>query len=224
MEQASFAARLDHTSLGTETTLSDVKEALDTAVHHDMNACVPPCYVAEALEYAPETTITTVCGFPQGQNEPEAKEFEAECAWKSGVDELEVVINIGEFHAGNGDAVSDELDRVIGAVPIPVTITIEAPLLSVGELRTAGELAADAGAAALNTATGFLSGGATVEDVEIMSEYLPVKATGGIETFEDAVTMLEAGATRIGTPAGQTIIEGFDAGTAGSSSLGSGGE
>ncbi len=219
MEQASFAARLDHTILGPETMFSDVKEALDTATHHDMNACVPPCYVAKATEYAPETAITTVCGLSQGQNEPMTKEFEAERAWKNGANELEVVVNIGELHAGNDDAVSDELDRVIGAVPIPVTIIVEAPLLSVGELRTAGELAADTGATALNTSTGFSSGGATVEDVEIMAEYLPVKATGGVETFDDALTMLEAGADRIGTPTGGGIIEGFDVEAAGALSL-----
>jgi deoxyribose-phosphate aldolase len=212
MDRAEFAARIDHTVLGPETTWSDVEGALDAAAEHGMNACIPPCYVAEAAEYAPDVTIVTVCGFPHGQEAPGAKEDEAERAWKDGADEIDVVLNVGRLHDADGDAIADELERVVAAVPLPVKVIVEAPLLGVGELRTACELAEDAGAAFVKTATGFSEGGATVEDVEIMAEYLPVKASGGIGSFEEAVEMLDSGAERIGASSGVEIVEGYDAG------------
>ncbi|WP_336135513.1 deoxyribose-phosphate aldolase [Natronomonas amylolytica] len=212
MDRTEFAARIDHTVLGPETTWQDVETVLDAAAEHGMNACIPPCYVAEAAEYAPEVTLVTVCGFPHGQEAPEAKESEAEHAWEDGADEIDVVLNVGRLHDGNGDAIADELERVVAAVPLPVKVIVEAPLLSVGELRTACELAEEAGAAFVKTATGFSEGGATVEDVEIMAEYLPVKASGGVGSFEEAVAMLGAGAERIGASSGVEIVEGYDAG------------
>lgn len=210
MDRAEFAARIDHTVLGPETTWSDVKAVLDAADEHGLNACIPPCYVAEAEEYAPEITLVTVCGFPHGQEADSTKEFEAERAWKDGADEIDVVINVGRLHAGETDAIAEEFEQVVAAVPLPVKVILEAPLLSEEELRTACAIAEDAGAAFVKTATGFSEGGATVEDVRIMAEYLPVKASGGIGSFQEAVDMLEAGAERIGASSGVEIVEGYD--------------
>ncbi len=210
MNRDEFAARIDHTVLGPETTVEDVEAALDAAERYGMAACVPPCHVAEAAERAPDVTLVTVCGFPHGNSTPETKEFEAERAWMDGADEVDVVLNVGRLRDGDDDAIAEELARVVAAVPIPVKVIVEAPLLSVGELRTACELAAEAGAAYVKTATGFSAGGAAVQDVEIMAEYLPVKASGGIGTFAEALEMLEAGAERIGASAGGVIVEGFD--------------
>jgi len=219
MDRDAFAARIDHTVLGPGTTPRDVESALDEAERHGMNACVPPCYVSHASEYAPGVTLVTVCGFPHGQAAPETKEFEAERAWVDGADGIDVVLNVGRLRDGDADAVVDELSRVVAAVPVPVKAIVEAPLLPVGELRTACELAEEAGVAFLKTSTGFSGGGATVADVEIMAEYLPVKASGGIGSFEAALAMLEAGADRIGASAGDAILEGFDAGAVAGSSF-----
>ena len=210
MDRAAFAARIDHTVLGPETTWSDVEAVLDAAADHGMNACIPPGYVAEAADYAPGVTLVTVCGFPHGQEALRAKEFEAERAWKDGADEVDVVANVGRLHAGEDDAVGGELEGVAAAVPVPVKVIVEAPLLAEDELRTACELAADAGADFVKTATGFSVGGATVDDVRVMAEYLPVKASGGVGSFEEAVAMLEAGAERIGASSGVAIVEGYD--------------
>jgi len=212
MDRAEFAARIDHTVLGPETTWRDVEAVLDAAADHGMNACIPPGYVAEADERAPDVTLVSVCGFPHGQEPPRTKEFEAERAWKDGADEIDVVVNVGRLHAGDTDRVTEELERVVATVPVPVKVIVEAPLLAEDELRTACELAADAGAEFVKTATGFSVGGATVDDVRVMSEYLPVKASGGVGDFEAAVAMLEAGAERIGASSGVAIVEGFDPG------------
>ena len=211
MDRAEFAARIDHTVLGPETTPDDVEAVLGAAAEHGMNACIPPCYVAEAVEAAPDVPVVTVCGFPHGQAAPGTKEDEAERAWSNGADEIDVVLNVGRLRSGETEAVREELERVVAAVPVPVKVIVEAPLLSTAELRIACELAVDADADYVKTATGFSEGGATVEDVEVMSDYLPVKASGGIESFEAAVEMLEAGADRIGASSGVEIVEGYDA-------------
>ena len=211
MDREAFAGRIDHTVLGPETTPGDVETVLDAAAAHGMNACIPPCYVAEAAKYAPSVTVITVCGFPHGQEAPGTKADEAERAWRDGADELDVVLNVGRLRADDHGAVREELERVVAAVPVPVKVIVEAPLLSEPELRTACELAADADADYVKTATGFSDGGATVADVEVMAESLPVKASGGIGSFEEAVEMLEAGADRIGASSGVVIVEGYDA-------------
>ena len=211
MDREAFTARIDHTVLGPETTWADVEAVLSAAAAYGMNATIPPCYVSEAAEYAPEVTVVTVCGFPHGQAAPATKAHGAERAARDGAEEIDVVGNIGRLRAGDADAVRADIEGVVAAVPVPVKVIVEAPLLSKSELRTACELASEADADFVKTATGFAGGGATVGDVEVMAEYLPVKASGGIGSFAEAVEMLEAGADRIGASSGVEIVEGFDA-------------
>ncbi|CDK40816.1 MULTISPECIES: deoxyribose-phosphate aldolase [unclassified Halorubrum] len=209
MNREEFAASIDHTVLGPETTWADTRTVLDEAADHGMNACIPPCYVAEAAAYenAPDT-IATVVGFPHGQHAPEVKRDEAVAAWEDGADEIDIVINVGRLKAGDDGAVADELSDVVAAVPVPVKVIIETALLDDGEKRRACEAAVAADAAMVKTSTGFADGGATVPDVELMSEYLPVKASGGVGSYEEAMAMLDAGAVRIGASSGVEIVEG----------------
>ncbi|WP_435092763.1 deoxyribose-phosphate aldolase [Halorubrum sp. N11] len=209
MDHNEFAASIDHTVLGPETTWGDVETVLDEAAAHGMNACIPPCYVPEAADYgnAPET-IATVVGFPHGQHAPEAKRDEAVDAWNDGADEIDMVINVGRLKAGETDAVVAEMSDVVAAVPIPVKVIIETALLSDDEKRRACEAAVDADADMVKTSTGFADGGATVPDVELMSEYLPVKASGGVGSYDDAMAMFDAGAARIGASSGVAIVAG----------------
>jgi deoxyribose-phosphate aldolase len=209
MDRADFAARIDHTVLGPETTLADARAVVAAAAEYGTNACVPPCYVAEVREDAPDVRLATVVGFPHGQHAPAAKREEAVVAWEDGADELDVVLNVGRVRAGEVDAVIDELAELVAAVPVPVKVIVEAPLLTDAEIRHAAEAAVEADADYLKTGTGF-SGPATVEDVALLAEYLPVKASGGIETTEAALAMLDAGATRIGASAGVPLVEGFE--------------
>ncbi len=199
--------RIDHTVLGPTTTDEDVLRVLDEAIEHGMNACIPPCYAELAASYAPETTIATVVGFPHGQHASSVKATEAELAWDAGVDEIDLVANAGRLQAGDEDAYRDDIAEVVAAVPIPVKVIVEAPLLTDEEIGRACALAAEADADFVKTATGFADGGATVADVERMSEYLPVKASGGIGSWEDAEAMFDAGAERIGASSGVTIVE-----------------
>jgi deoxyribose-phosphate aldolase len=97
----------------------------------------------------------------------------------------------------------------VAGVPIPVKVIIETALLTTDEKHRACQLARDADADFVKTSTGFADGGATVDDVELMSEYLPVKASGGVGSYEEAMAMLDAGAERIGASSGVDIVEGF---------------
>jgi deoxyribose-phosphate aldolase len=208
MDRDELASRIDHTVLGPETTWADTKAVLDEAAEHGMNACIPPCYVAEAADYAPDVTLATVIGFPHGQNAPAAKREEAVVADEDGADELDVVINVGRLRSLETDAVQEELAGVVAATPLPVKVIVETALLDHEEKHAACEAAEAAGADMVKTSTGFANGGAEVADVELMSEYLPVKASGGVGSYEEAVAMLEAGAERIGASSGVEILSG----------------
>ncbi|SMO63592.1 deoxyribose-phosphate aldolase [Halorubrum cibi] len=209
MNRKELAARIDHTVLGPTTTWKDVETVLEEAAEHGMNACIPPCYLTEATDHdADPDAVATVVGFPHGQSSMETKRDEAVNAWDDGADEIDLVINVGRLTAGEDDAVADELAEVVAAVPVPVKVIIETALLTDAEKRRACEVAVDADADMVKTSTGFADGGATVPDVELMSEYLPVKASGGVGSYEEAMAMFEAGAERIGASSGVAIVEG----------------
>jgi deoxyribose-phosphate aldolase len=200
-------ARIEHTVLGPTTTWTDVTAVLDTALREGMRACIPPCYVADAADYAPNVEVATVVGFPHGQHTTATKCQEAHEAWEDGADELDMVANVGRLVAGEDEAVVEDIAEVVAAVPVPVKVIVEAPLLDESQLRRACQAAADADASFVKTATGFSEGGATVADVEVMSEYLPVKASGGVGSWAEAKAMFDAGAERIGTSSGDVIVD-----------------
>jgi deoxyribose-phosphate aldolase len=213
MRRAQLAPLLDHTVLGPTTTPAAVDRAVTEAAAHGMNVCVPPCYVADVAGRADaaDCTVATVIGFPHGQDDPEIKREAGSVAWKAGADELDVVCNVGRLRAGETDAVAEELAAIVASVPIPVKVILETALLDAEGIERGCRAAVAADAAMVKTSTGFADAdpaGATVADVERMAAHLPVKASGGIGDYETAITMLEAGAERIGTSSGVAILEG----------------
>jgi deoxyribose-phosphate aldolase len=208
MDRAEFARHIDHTVLGPTTTPKDVERALDEAAEYGTNACIPPCFVEEASEYVPEVRLVTVVGFPHGQHATAVKRREAVDAWENGADEVDVVLNVGRLKAGEDHVVSEELAEVVAATPVPVKVIIETGLLTDPEKHRACKAAVEADAAFVKTCTGFTEGEATVADVELMAEYLPVKASGGVGSYEEAMELFEAGAERIGASSGAAIVEG----------------
>jgi len=156
--------------------------------------------------------VCTVVGFPLGANLREAKAAEAAAAVSLGADEIDMVMNIGWLKAGADEFVVSDISRVVQAVPgRPVKVIIEACLLTDDEKRRATGLVIDAGAAFVKTSTGFSTGGATEADVRLLAETaegrVEVKASGGIRDLATARLMLAAGATRLGTSSGVTIVE-----------------
>lgn len=215
------ASVVDHTLLKPEATPADatavVTEAVELGVY---SVCVSPTMVAVAKSSAPAGLhIASVVGFPSGKHLSAIKAAEAADAVATGADEIDMVIDVGAALAGEFDAVRADVAAVRAAVPdavLKVIVESSALLGLAGEdtLTSACLAAVDAGADFVKTSTGFHpSGGASVRAVELMAAAvgagIGVKASGGIRTAAGAVTMLNAGATRLGLSGTRAVLDGF---------------
>jgi deoxyribose-phosphate aldolase len=215
------AALVDHTLLKPEATEADVRalayEAEKLAVYA---VCVSPSMIP-VVRQGLSVAIATVVGFPSGKHLSAVKAHEAQLAVAAGAQEVDMVIDVGAALAGNFDAVRQDIAAVrdaIGGAAILKVIVESAALLSLGDEQTlvdACRAAADAGADFVKTSTGFHPcGGASVRAVQVMAATvaprLGVKASGGIRTAEDAVAMLNAGATRLGLSGTRAVLDGLD--------------
>jgi deoxyribose-phosphate aldolase len=215
---ASLASRIDHTLLKPDATPEQIAQLCFEARKHGFaSVCVNPAWVklcAQLLEGTP-VKVCTVIGFPLGASAPEVKVFECRNALAHGASEIDMVINIGALKARDLDLVARDIRGVVAAAhgrKAIVKVIIEAVLLTDEEKTIACLLAKEAGADFVKTSTGFAGGGATVHDVALMRRVvgpdMGVKAAGGVRTYEDAESMIQAGATRIGASAGVKIIQG----------------
>jgi len=216
-----LAAMIDHTLLKPTATTRDIRQLCIEAMAEGFAAvCVNPAHVAYAAKIlaGSRVAVCTVIGFPLGATTPSVKKKEAEEAVRNGAREVDMVINIGALKEGNYDLVVADIRGVVEAVTalLPgglVKVIIETGYLNHGEKITACRLVRQAGAHYVKTSTGFGPGGATVEDVKLLRENLPpemgVKASGGIRTTGQALALIEAGAARLGTSAGQALLAGL---------------
>lgn len=207
---------IDHTILKADTKLEDVKRICEEAIEYNfMSVCVNPTHVkfaAEMLKDA-ESKVCTVIGFPLGANTPEVKGFETKNAIENGADEIDMVINIGAAKDGNWELVEKDIKAVVEAANgTLVKVIIETCYLTDEEKVRACEISKAVGADFVKTSTGFGTGGATKEDIELMRKTvgpdLGVKASGGVRSVEDFKLMVAAGATRIGASSGVAIMQG----------------
>ena len=217
--RAQLAALVDHTLLKPEATDADVAALVAEAVELGVYAvCVSPSMVPAAVESA-GVRVAAVAGFPSGKHVSAVKAHEAAHAVASGASEIDMVIDVGAALAGALDAVRSDIEAVRVAVPEAVlkVIVESAALLSLADGRTLAAVcrsAEDAGADFVKTSTGFHpAGGASVRAVALMAEAvggrLGVKASGGIRTADDAVAMLDAGATRLGLSGTRAVLDGL---------------
>lgn len=202
---------IDHTILKPEATEAAVQKIIDEAKEYNFfSVCINPCWVAFASEQLADTDVAvcTVIGFPLGANTPEVKAYEAADAIKNGANEVDMVINIGALKSQQYDQVRQDIQGVVDAAKgkALVKVIIETALLTDEEKVKACELAKEAGADFVKTSTGFSTGGAKVADIRLMRETvgpdMGVKASGGVHNAEEALAMIEAGATRIGASTG----------------------
>ena len=220
MEERNIAKYIDHTLLKANATEAQIRRLCEEASeYHFASVCVNTCYVTLAAELLKGSGVKTCCvvGFPLGAMSTAAKAFEAADAVKNGAEEVDMVINIGAVKFGDWDYVAKDIEEVVKAShdKALVKVIIETCLLTDDEKVLACRTAKEAGADFVKTSTGFSIGGATVEDIRLMRETvgaeMGVKASGGIKTYEDAIAMIEAGATRIGASSGIAIVEGAQA-------------
>jgi deoxyribose-phosphate aldolase len=206
---------IDHTLLRPEATEAEIERLCREAREHRFaSVCVNPCHTALVSERLKETSVKTcvVIGFPLGANATETKVFEANKALQDGAEELDMVINLGALRSGRLDMVQEDISAVaVAAKGALLKVIIECSLLTESEKETVSRIAVSAGAHFVKTSTGFSTGGATVEDVKLIRQVvgpsIGVKASGGIRDYQTAVAMIEAGASRLGTSAGVTIVE-----------------
>ncbi|MFB6146781.1 MAG: deoxyribose-phosphate aldolase [Halobacteriaceae archaeon] len=205
-ETADFATLVDHTVLGPTVGPDAVERAVSAAREWGTHLCVPPWAVSRVADRLPDAAVLTVIDFPHGQGSTAGRRRAVAAAAEAGADEVDVPLNLGRFQDGDRAAVRDDIAAVADAASVPVTVIVHAPRLDPSALRAACDLADDAGAAFVKTATGFGPGGATAAAVEVMAESLPVKASGGVDDLDDAAALLAAGADRIGASAGAALV------------------
>ena len=213
-----LARMIDHTLLKPDATAADIERLCAEARRHGFfSVCVNPAHVArcKALLQGSPVTLCTVAGFPLGAQLPDINAIEARHAISDGADEVDMVINIGALKDSDDSLVLRDIQGVVDACREGGSLSkviLETALLTDEEKVRACELSMRAGADYVKTSTGFAGGGATAADVALMSRTvaprrLGVKASGGIRTYDDALKMIAAGATRIGASASVAIIE-----------------
>lgn len=204
---------IDHTKLGANVTKAQIDQLISEAKTYDFKSvCVNPIFVKYAKEALKDTDVLvcTVIGFPHGTHTTTVKIFETQDALNNGADEIDMVINI--FDLKNEPLkVYEEIKALKDVCGQKVLkVIIETCYLTPEEIVKASELVVKAGADFVKTSTGFGTGGATIENVKLMKETVSnkaeVKASGGVRTYEQAMAMIDAGATRIGTSNGIDII------------------
>jgi deoxyribose-phosphate aldolase len=218
---AELAKYIDHTMLRPEAAGSVFDKLCREAVQYGFySVCVNSCrvaYVARKLQGS-GVRVCSVVGFPLGAMTSRSKAFETREAISEGAAEVDMVINVGLLKSGDYAAVEEDIRAVRRATRgnTVLKVIIETILLGPDEKVMACQLAKKAGADFVKTSTGFLGGGATVEDIALMrgvvGKDVGVKASGGVRTCANALSMIAAGANRLGTSSSVAIVTGKDGG------------
>lgn len=206
---------IDHTLLKAFATSDEIRKLCEEAKKYNFKSvCVNPVHVSLAKECleGSDVLVCTVIGFPLGANTKEIKAFETIDAIKNGVDEIDMVINIGKAKEHDYTYIEDEIKMVVAASTGKTTkVIIETCYLNDEEKMNCCLAAKKAKATFVKTSTGFGTGGATANDIRLMRETvgpdMGVKASGGIRNLDDLELMVENGATRIGASSGVAIME-----------------
>lgn len=211
-----IAKFIDHTLLKPEATEQQVIKICEEARQYSFaSVCVNPCYTKLVASKLKGSSVKTcvVIGFPLGANTSKVKAFEAKEAVANGAEEVDMVINVGEMKAGNYLYVEADIKAVCDAVKgkALTKVIIETCLLTDEEKVKVCQLAVSAGAEFVKTSTGFNASGANVSDIALMrktvGKNIGVKASGGIRSYDAAISLINAGASRIGASAGIKMLE-----------------
>lgn len=211
-----IAPYIDHTLLKPEATAAEVVKLCDEAKKYGFaTVCVNAVNVGTAARALAGSSVKpiAVVGFPLGAMTPSAKAFETREAVRCGAKEIDMVVNIGALKSKDYALVLHDIQLVVNASkPVPVKVILETSQLTTEEKIIGCALSKSAGAAFVKTSTGFAKGGATAEDVALMrrivGDDVGVKASGGVRSTEDAMSMFAAGANRIGASASIAIVTG----------------
>ena len=206
MDIKDILSKVDHTLLNPKATWEEIKNICDVGMKYcTASVCIPPSFVKRAKEYVGENLkICTAIGFPNGYNTTDVKIFETENALKNGADEIDMVINLGDLMDKNYDNILSEITKIKAVCGTKILkVIIETCLLNEEQKIKMCEIVTKSGADFIKTSTGFSTGGATFEDIELFAKYvgknIKIKAAGGISSIADAEKFISLGADRLGT-------------------------
>ncbi len=215
------AQTIDHAVLKPEFTEADLKMHAQMCIKYKVySMCVKPCDIsaAKSLVEGSGVKISCVLSFPHGADATPVKAFQAEQAIAAGVDEIDMVMNIGRFLGEDYSHVVEDIKAVVEVAHrhgVLVKVIQESGYLTLEQVAKACELAYLGGADFVKTSTGFGPGKATPEVIDVMiktvGDKMKVKASGGIRTWDDAVAFLEQGADRLGIGSTEGILNGRNA-------------
>jgi len=208
-----LAPLIDHAVLHPAATPEDIRQGCEIADRFRFaTLCVAPCHVRLAAEllHGKRSQVCTVIGFPTGATTAAVKLYEAQEAVENGAAELDVVINLGWLKVGKTNELHREIATIAAETGKPIKAILEMGLLTPAEKELAATVCLDAGVAFLKTSTGW-QGGATVADVALLKHItkgrVGIKASGGIRTLAQAIALVQAGATRLGTSRGPALLQ-----------------
>ncbi len=213
MENREILKHVDHTVLTATATWEQVRKICEEGEKYQTaSVCIPPSFVKRAHEAFPMLNVCTVIGFPLGYSTAEAKCEEIAEAIKDGVNELDVVVNLGDVKDSDFDKITNELlllkRECDGRI---LKVIVETCYLTEEEKIALCKCVTDSGADYIKTSTGFGSKGAELADIELFKKHIGpnvrIKASGGIRTKEAMVAFLEAGSDRLGTSGAVKAVE-----------------
>ncbi len=220
-----FAKMIDNTLLRPDATQAEVLRLCEqSAARHFASVCILPGWVGTAVRVLDGTDVKvcTVVSFPFGADTRLSKAYMVKNAIANGAREVDAVMALGRFKSGDNAYVADDLKGMVDACSaggtdggtrrVLLKIIIENFYLSDEEKQTAARLVRDSGADFVKTSTGTAGGGATVDDVRLLRRALGpspigIKASGGVRTLETALSLLDAGASRLGTSSGVALLD-----------------
>lgn len=213
-KEFNIAKYIEHTNVSPTAMKKDIEKLCDEAKkYHFYAVCVNPTYVAFAKKNLLKTNIAIVCvvGFPHGSSLTISKVMETKKAVQSGADEIDMTMNINAFKNKDYDYVVNDIGSVIRAAKGKnIKVIIEAGYLTNGEIKKAARMVGKAGAHFVKTCTGYGPRDVTISDVRLLYQILEgsigIKASGGIRSYTKALSMIKAGADRIGTSHGVKIM------------------
>lgn len=219
MNILNISSYIDSTNLKQNVSKLDIEELCNQALIAKFAAvCIPQFYLNIAIEKLMGSVVKlcTVVGFPLGHNFTKSKILEAEEAIQLGAEELDVVANISAIKNNDWNYVANELvllSNICKSASIIMKVIIETALLTQIEKIEMCRIVSDIGADFVKTSTGYASSGATIADVKLLkknvSSNVKVKASGGIKTLDFAISLIKAGASRIGTSSAISIYDEF---------------
>lgn len=212
------AQTIDHAVLKPENTDADLQQNAKMCIENGVfSMCVKPCDIKAAKELLKKSDVKVSCvlSFPHGADATPVKAFQAKQAIEDGTDEIDMVMNIGKFLSGDWEYVVEDIKAVVDVAHshgVLVKVIQESGFLSLEQVAKACELSYEAGADFVKTSTGFGPGKATPEIIEVMvktvGDRMMVKPSGGIRTWEDAVSFLKQGADRLGIGSTEAVLNG----------------